>query len=266
MDNYCKICGSVTHLVFNAKILFKYDVDYFQCKNCEFVQTEKEYWLEEAYQNSMNLTDTGIMRRNQRFSKITASLIHLFFNKRLNFLDYAGGYGVFTRIMRDMGFDFYWNDPYTYNALSRGFEQKQGVKYHLITTFESFEHFVNPIEEVEKILQLSENIIFSTALIPNPIPKIDEWWYYGSEHGQHVAIYSKKALAILGKKFDLHYYNIDNMHVFSKKKFGFFGSLFINFKYSKYALYLMYFLIAPFMKSYTVTDMEQLKVKNATIQ
>lgn len=255
----CKICGKETHKVFNAKILYKYDVDYFQCSNCEFVQTEKEYWLEEAYQNSMNLTDTGIMHRNQRFSKITASIIILFFDKKLKFLDYAGGYGVFTRIMRDMGFDFYWNDPYTTNALARGFEQEEGIKYHAVTTFESFEHFVDPIKEVEKILELTDNIIFSTALTPKPLPQIDKWWYYGAEHGQHVALYSKKALDTLAKKFDMHYYNLDNMHIFSKKKINPLGALVLKFKYSKYLLYASYFLFYPFLKSRTADDMNSLK-------
>ncbi len=39
------------------------------------------------------------------------------------FLDYAGGYGVFTRLMRDIGFDFYWHDPYTQNLFANGFEK-----------------------------------------------------------------------------------------------------------------------------------------------
>ena len=259
MTSICKICNAETEKVFNAKILFKYDVDYFQCCNCNFVQTEKEYWLEEAYQNSMNLTDTGIMHRNMRFSKIVSSLLFLFFDRRSNFLDYAGGYGVFTRIMRDIGFDFYWNDPYTINALARGFEQKDGIKYDVVTTFESFEHFVEPHEEVLKILKLSDNIIFSTAMIPSPLPKINEWWYYGAEHGQHIARYSPKALNILAKKHDRYYYNLDNLHLFTKKKINFFGTQFLKFKFAKHILYLLYFPFSIFIKSKTVEDMNSLK-------
>jgi hypothetical protein len=258
-NNICKICNSTTKFVFNTKLLKKYDVNYYQCKNCDFVQTEKTYWLEEAYQNPINYTDTGIMLRNQRSSKIATSLIFLFFNKNEKFLDYAGGYGVFTRIMRDIGFDFYWHDPYTKNLLSRGFEQNQNEKYHLITTFECFEHFDNPILEIEKILKISKNVIFSTELVPVPLPKPEHWWYYGTEHGQHIALYSTKTLKIIAKKFGVNYYNISNLHVFSETKKGFFGTAFLKLKYSKHILYLLYFVFSLFMKSKTMDDMNNLK-------
>ena len=180
--NNCKICNSQTNKIFNTKILKKYDVDYFQCTTCNFVQTERAYWLEESYRNPMNLSDTGIILRNRRSSRIVTSIIFLFFNKNFKFLDYAGGYGVFTRIMRDKGFDFYWDDPYTKNVLSRGFEKKQNQKFDVVTTFESFEHFDNPLHEIEKIFEISKNVIFSTELIPTKLPHPDEWWYYGREH------------------------------------------------------------------------------------
>src|SRR5690606_16471461 len=137
-------------------ILNKYTVRYYQCPNCEFVQTESPHWLKEAYDSPMNFTDTGIMVRNQRFSRITASLLVLFFDTKAKFLDFAGGYGVFSRIMRDFGFDFYWDDPYTKNLLSRGFERNADENYQVVTTFESFEHFLDPMAEILKITAISE--------------------------------------------------------------------------------------------------------------
>jgi hypothetical protein len=263
MINNCKICNSKTAKIFNAKILNKYDVDYFQCISCDFVQTEKTYWLAEAYENSMNLTDTGIMHRNSRSSKISTSLLFLLFKKKQKFLDFAGGYGVFSRIMRDIGFDFYWNDPYTENVLARGFEHNDSNNYGLITTFECFEHFDDPIMEVEKILKMSKNVIFSTELLPHPTPNPAKWWYYGFEHGQHIAFYSIKNLNFIAKKFDVHYYNIGNLHIFLEKKLNFFGSMFFKFKYSKHVLFLSYFGFKLFLKSKTISDMNELKYKKA---
>lgn len=259
VNNNCKICNNKTVFVFNAKIINKYIINYCQCESCDFVQTEKTYWLEEAYQNPMNYSDTGIMYRNEKFSKITTSLIFLFFNTKGKFLDYAGGYGVFTRMMRDVGFDYYWNDPYTKNLLARGFEQKSNDSYELLTTFECFEHLDNPMEEIEKILTLSKNLIFSTELTPIPLPKPNDWWYYGLEHGQHIAFYSKKSLELIAKKFDVNYYNIGNLHLFSQNKIGVVGRNFLKFKYAKHLLYLMYFGFSPFMKSKTMADMNDLK-------
>ena len=49
---------------------------------------------------------------------------------------------------------------------------------------------------------LSDNILFSTDLIPKNNPKPGDWWYYFPLHGQHISFYTKKALSIIGEKFD----------------------------------------------------------------
>lgn len=87
-----------------------------------------------------------------------------------------------------------------------------------MTTFESFEHFVSPIDEIEKMLKLSKNIIFSTELLPNPIPIPDKWWYYGLEHGQHISFYSQKTFKFIAKKYNLNYTNLGSLHLLTEKK------------------------------------------------
>ena len=239
-------------------ILNKYTVEYLKCPYCGFVQTETPYWLEEAYKSPINYTDTGIMIRNQRFSRVVTSLLIMIFNKRVKCLDYAGGYGLFTRIMRDIGFDFYWDDPYTENLTAKGFEKVEGTKYDVVTTFESFEHFENPLMEAQKIRQYSDTIIFSTQLVPNPMPKPTDWWYYGLEHGQHVALYSKKSFEVMANKLRLKYYNIDNLHLFTNRRIGILVTL-LKFKYSKHLLYIASYLITPFLRSKTMQDMYALR-------
>jgi len=87
-----------------------------------------------------------------------------------------------------------------------------------VTTFESFEHFVQPVEEIEKLLKISRNIIFSTELLPNPIPKPEDWWYYGIDHGQHISFYSQKTFEFKAKKYNLNYINLGGLHLLSDKK------------------------------------------------
>lgn len=251
----CKICQNETSKIFDAIVLYKYEVSYFQCPKCGFTQTEKPYWLDEAYESSMNLSDTGVMFRSERMSKIVTSLITLFFNSKGVFLDYAGGLGVFTRQMRDIGFDFYWQDPYTENQLARGFEGDLTKKYDLVTTFESFEHFEEPLVEVEKILKLTDTIVLTTDLISKKAPKHKDWWYYGSEHGQHIAFHSKESFEVMANKFGLHYHNMMNVHILTRKKIGFIGTIFLKFKFAKHILYLGYFFINPFIKSRSIDDM-----------
>ncbi len=257
----CSICQKETKKIFNTKVLYKYDVDYYQCPNCGFGQTENPYWLEEAYISSMNLSDTGIMYRCERMSKITTSLLFLFFRTKGKFLDYAGGFGVFTRQMRDIGFDFYWHDPYTKNEIARGFEGTLNERYELVTTFESFEHFVSPIEEIRKIANLTDTIIFTTDMISNPAPKHSDWWYYASEHGQHISFYSIKSLKIIASKMDMDYYSANNVHILTKRKIGFFGRQFLNFKYAKQILYILFYFLNPFIKTKALEDMNSFYIK-----
>jgi len=261
----CKICGSLTKKVFNTRVLYKYDVDYYQCPNCDFGQTEQPYWLDEAYVNSMNLSDTGVMLRSERLSKITTSLIFLFQDKKGIYLDYAGGYGVFTRTMRDIGFDFFWTDPFTKNVIARGFDGDLNKKYEALTTFESFEHFENPVSELEKILQLTETVIITTDLIET-VPMNKDWWYIAAEHGQHIAFHSKKSFEIMAGKFGLHYYNSKNVHILRKKPIGLAGKLFLKFHYSKHLLYAGYFFLAPFIKSKALDDMNSFYIKDKKAQ
>jgi len=214
----CKICRQEINQIFTAKILNAYNIKYYHCENCDFLQTEEPYWLTEAYSDSINIQDTGYMRRNIHFSHKLTILLSLFFNKNGKFLDYAGGYGVFVRLMRDIGFDFYWDDKYTQNLFAKGFEYNFLNKFEVITTFESFEHLVDPIDEIENLLKISKNIVFSTELLPNPIPAPKNWWYYGLEHGQHISFYSKKTFLYIAKKYNLNYVNLGSLHILSEQK------------------------------------------------
>lgn len=213
----CRICMSDSVKIFDKKIINKYQVDYFHCLKCDFIQTENAYWLDEVYQEPISPNDTGLLARNIYLSKFTTILIALHFESKGVFLDFAGGYGVFTRLMRDIGFNFLWNDLYTVNLFSKGFEWSQHTppKIELITSFESFEHFVNPTEELEKLLSISDNILFSTELVRQK--DIIDWWYLGTHHGQHVSLYSEKTLHFLADKYNLKLYtNKKNLHLFTR--------------------------------------------------
>ena len=231
----CRLCKSNTEELFQATILGKYSIKYYSCPDCNLLQTENPYWLEEAYNDSINDTDVGLLDRNIQFAEKIKVLIYYLFERNGKFLDYAGGYGIFTRLMRDIGFDFYWHDPYTENLFAKGFEyNRKESDIKLITTFESFEHFVNPLEEIKKIVQISRNVIFSTTIIPNPIPMPKDWWYYGLEHGQHVSLYSKKTLKYIGKELGLNFYSCSkNLHLFTEKNLNnfVFKTLFKKSKY-----------------------------------
>ncbi|RQH49055.1 methyltransferase domain-containing protein [Okeania hirsuta] len=217
---HCKVCGSISHKFDNAKVLNKYNVDYFQCSNCGFVQTENPYWLGEAYTEAIASSDVGLVSRNQNFSLITENLILNFFNANDKFLDYGCGYGLFVRMMRDLGLDFYGYDKYCQNIFYQGWEGEinREQKYEIVTAFEVFEHFINPLAEIEKILQQTRNILFSTKLLPPDNPRPNDWWYYALEEGQHISIFNKKALSVIAQKFKLNLCSDgESLHLLTEK-------------------------------------------------
>jgi hypothetical protein len=204
----CKICSSSSEFFARARLLDRHDVAYYRCSGCGFVQTEEPYWLDEAYSDAINRSDVGLVRRNLRQAKIVRSIIATFFRSDGKFIDYGGGYGLLTRLLRDGGFDFYRYDPHCENIFARDFEaENKGLGYELLTAFELFEHLVNPLDEVRKMLGFSGNIFFVTQLLPAATPKPDEWWYYGLDHGQHVSFYTQRSLSTIAETFSLNLYS-----------------------------------------------------------
>jgi len=215
----CKICSKENKVIFSGEILKKYKVDYFYCDTCKFLQTEEPYWLNEAYKYPINIYDTGYMFRNIYYSKRLTILLSVMFSKNGSFLDYAGGYGVFVRLMRDNGFDFYWDDKYTENKFAKGFENNGKItNYDAITLFEVFEHLDNPTVEIENLLKMTKTLIFSTDILPRSIPNLNQWDYYGQEHGQHISFYSIETFKFIAKKYSLNYYNDASLHILTNLK------------------------------------------------
>jgi 2-polyprenyl-3-methyl-5-hydroxy-6-metoxy-1,4-benzoquinol methylase len=214
----CKICGSETARVFTADILGKYSAGYFRCKSCGFMQTEDPYWLSESYASAINEIDLGPVSRSLNGSKIVEGVILSMFDKEARFIDYGAGYGVLVRIMRDLGFDFYWHDKYCENIFAKHFVANGETRFELLTAFEVFEHLADPLSEIKSMLAFSNNLLFSTLLVPSEAQKAGDWWYFGPEHGQHVAFYTVDALQVIAKVFNLHL-STDGvgMHLLSQK-------------------------------------------------
>jgi len=198
----------------------KYKVSYFHCKNCGFLSTEDPYWLDEVYASPISKFDTGHIQRNINISKKLTILISVFFNGNNDFCDYAGGNGILVRMMRDIGINYFWEDMYATNLFASGFElDKNDVeKIEAVSVIECFEHFVNPLEDIEKMLLLSKNIIFTTELLPTPIPMPNEWWYYNLERGAHISFFSEKTLNYIANKYSLNYFNLGDIHILTENK------------------------------------------------
>lgn len=115
-------------------------------------------------------------------------------------LDYGGGQGLLSDLMRDSGWNSKSYDPF----LDQGLPVAELGKFDLITAFEVFEHVpdVNAlISDLEALLSANGVILFSTLLSDGEIApnKPLTWWYAGPRNG-HISLFSKKSLGILAAR------------------------------------------------------------------
>jgi Methyltransferase domain len=215
----CRCCNAVSRYYQTAKVLGRYEVEYYHCPRCGFIQTESPFWLAESYESPMTSYDLGGVSRPMLNSVLTKAVINSFFDANRRFLDFGGGYGVFTRWMRDEGYDFFHHDQYCPNLFARGHESdiSGSDRFELITAFEVFEHLTEPAKTVAHLLSISDSVLFSTEVLPVPPPSIHDWWYYGPEHGQHVGFFTSTALQQLAADFTANYYASGSIHLISRR-------------------------------------------------
>src|SRR6202451_510290 len=124
----CIICNGQSKKLGQALIMGKYKVNYQRCDACGFVWVDEPHWLKEAYESVVTCTDLGMIHRVDFSSKITKLVIHAFNKPEGKFLDFGSGPGIFVRTMRDLGYDFRWQDKYSTNQFAKGFEAEQPIK------------------------------------------------------------------------------------------------------------------------------------------
>jgi len=199
----CPICRGMAPWIFRHQVLLSALADMHLCSKCEYLFAAQPRWLSKAYARVINAMDTGCLARAVDLRNQTALPIFLISGGREPWLDYGAGHGVYVRLMRDIGFDFYWNDPLAENLFANGFEEPDGKKFAGVTCFECLEHFTDPLGEMKKMTSRAPWILFSTELRSESVPNPEAWLYYGWEHGQHVGFHSLKSLGVLAETLGL---------------------------------------------------------------
>jgi hypothetical protein len=211
----CRLCGGDTGTEFVTRVLQKYDVSYFKCLRCRSLQTERPYWIQEAYSTG-NLvdTDTGSVLRNLNSAAIIFSATKILgFSSSASIVDVGGGVGMLTRLLRDQGYDARWSDAYATNNMARGFDD-DGRDEDIICSFEVAEHLIEPATDLQTHFDRhAQLVIIGTETYQG---QGADWWYVSPWSGQHIFFYSEAGMAVLGKKFGYCYERIGSVHVFTR--------------------------------------------------
>lgn len=215
----CPVCSAKRTRAFSQVILSRHQVDYFTCDGCGLLQTEPPYWLDEAYDRVIGDLDTGLLARNQAVARQLSLLLYVWFGGAATFLDLAGGYGVLTRLMRDIGFRFYWEDRYCENLFARGFEADPAACFDAVTALEVMEHVPDPCEFLTDALGRSRGgvVIVTTELFSGRPPPPD-WWYYTPDTGQHITFYQLRTLQALARRLDCQLLSRGALHIFTRTR------------------------------------------------
>jgi len=219
----CPICSGPMRPAFTAQVLLKYTVEYEVCDTCGFLRAHEPHWLNEAYSSAIVAADTGLVMRNISLARKVAVVLYWGMDERGKgqYLDSAGGYGMLVRLMRDLGFDFYWKDKYCDNLIVPGFEYKEALgPCRVVTAVEVLEHLTDPLAFVRETLDLAgaDTLLFTTELYEGDPPSPDAWWYYAFSTGQHIGFYQRRTLEALGARLGLSLSSANGLHILSKKK------------------------------------------------
>ncbi len=196
-------------------VLGHHVVSYHICSRCDYWCTDEPHWLEEAYSAAISAADTGLVLRNIMVATDLTTVLGGLFPTG-PYVDWAGGYGMLVRLMRDAGFDFWWRDPYAENLLARGFAWS-GANSSAVTAIEVLEHVSDPLGFLRESLEGAgtDTVIFSQELHSGPDP---EWWYLTPATGQHVSFYSLRTLETIARLLGMTLHTSPRLHMLTTRK------------------------------------------------
>jgi hypothetical protein len=224
-ESVCPLWNATVRVLFQHEVLQKHLAAFFHCPPCDYVFAADPFWLAQAYRDAARVAvDTDVAVRNI-FTALGLAALYYFALPGAApgaCLDAAGGYGLLTRLLRDLGFDCYWSDPYAPNLFARGFEYgTEHQRCTVVSAVEVVEHTPNPLQFVRDTLAASgaSYMVFTTEVFPEGHPPApDAWGYYSFDTGQHISFFSQEGLRRLGLRLGLHYYRLGRLHLYSREK------------------------------------------------
>jgi len=196
-------------------------VYYAQCGYCGFCFAPEmcgwslEVFSERVYNHDYPSVDPDYLDARPRAN--AAMLAKMFTGFPATHLDYGGGNGLLSALLRDVGWASVSYDPF----VDRAAVISSTGRFDLITAFEVFEH----VPDVQALMGnlcslLAPNgiILFSTLLSDGNIQpnRRLSWWYAAPRNG-HISLFSSKSLEILARQNGFNFGSFSKgLHIFFK--------------------------------------------------
>lgn len=225
------MCRSTSPEVLRVPI-FGDDRSLHQCPSCEAAFYENPGWLDTAYSSAISSHDTGIVERCIDLANVLTPF--LWRRRHEPVIDFGGGIGLLSRIMRDRGFDFHSVDPMAEYRLPLPTAEVPTAS--MVTMVEVLEHLTDPVSELRKIAERAPIIFISTHLIPAG-GVVPDWHYLQPETGQHIFFCTTTTLRRLASELRMNVTsNGKNLHVLHRSHLSWRQRLVVKFQQPAWVL------------------------------
>jgi hypothetical protein len=217
----CRVCGGTSEHYESLEVLGRFEARYMRCKACGYIAASEPTWLEMAYSSAITRLDLGLLSRASFLATVIESILRLEHIGGGRFLDWAGGYGVLTRMMRDRGFDYWHHDPLCDNIFAADFVADPSGTFDMVSAVEVLEHLTDPVTQLESLASSTDRLMLTTHLVGDPPPQLKSWWYAAPETGQHIGFFTAAALTQLANKLGYRaYIGSSGLHLFARGPVG----------------------------------------------
>lgn len=196
-----------------------FPVYYALCADCGFCFAPElcKWTLEEfsarIYNDDYLKVDPDYLETRPRHN--VDSLVSLFGDayRGIRHLDYGGGHGLLSDLLRDAKWDSSSYDPF----IDRDKQPHDLGKFDLVTAYEVFEHVPDAqklVADLAGLLCDDGVILFSTFVSDGNIALWQRltWWYAAPRNG-HISLYSRKSLELLAQREGFNFGSISpNFH------------------------------------------------------
>lgn len=190
----CPACGLALESFGTAIVLGRHQAHFDRCSGCGLVAARDPHWLDEAYESAITALDIGLLQRCRDLALLTRGVLRTEGLAGGRVLDWGGGYGTLTRLLRDAGIDCWHHDPLCKNVFAEDFEGTPEQPYDAICAFEVLEHLTDPLPVLQTLSASADLVLLSTVTLPEPTPAPTQWWYYALETGQHITLHTRSSL------------------------------------------------------------------------